>query len=188
MNGPPHWTGLLDDTEAPEAGPGAIPPGHRAPSYLARRFFQIGNGIMSELWATEGLIPPHFGMLVSIDARPGMNQKQLADELGIDRTNIGLFLDQLETMELVERRLDPRDRRVRRLWLTAGGTKLRHRLQMPAVDAQDRILAALTEVEKVALVRLLIRVVEANEPYARPGAGRRAPASGRRKTVPVGDG
>ena len=188
MNDPPHWTGLLDDTDAPEARPGTVTPGHRVPSYLARRFFQIANGIMSELWATEGLIPPLFAMLVSIDAQPGINQTRLADELGIDRTNIGLFLDRLETMELVERRLDPSDRRGRLLWLTARGTKLRRRLQMPAIAAQDRILAALSEDEKLTLLRLLIRVVEANEAYARPGAGRRAPASGRRKTVLVGDG
>lgn len=189
MKVPPLWVRLLlDDAEVSGAGPKAIPPGHRVPSYLARRFFQITNGIMSELWATQDLVPPHFAMLVSIDAQPGLDQKRLADILGIDRTNTGNFLDQLETMGLVERRLDPSDRRVRRLWLTALGAELRRRLQTPAIAAQDRILAALTEDEKVTLVRLLIRVIESNEAYARPGAGRRAPTSGRRKTVLVSAG
>jgi len=136
----------------------------------ARRFFQICSGIMAELWASEEVLPFKFASMVSIAAAPGLDQTRLAEELGIDRTNTGQVLDRLEAKGLVERRSDPADRRIRRLFLTARGVALRTRLQAPALAAQDRMLMPLTEDEKISLLRLLMRVVEANEAYARPMA------------------
>ena len=40
---------------------------------------------------------------------------------------------------------------------------------------QARLLAVLTPTEREIFLELLARVIEANENYARPGAGRRKP-------------
>ena len=90
----------------------------------ARRFFQICSGIMAELWASEEVLPFKFASMVSIAAAPGLDQTRLAEELGIDRTNTGQVLDRLEAKGLVERRSDPADRRIRRLFLTARGVAI----------------------------------------------------------------
>jgi hypothetical protein len=41
--------------------------------------------------------------------------------------------------------------------------------------AHDRILAPLSKEQRSTLIELLTRVIESNEPYARPGNGRRHP-------------
>ena len=93
------------------------------------------------------------------------------------RTRYGAIVsgDELETKGLIRRLADPDDRRAHRLRLTQRGQSLRDRLISPVIAAQARILAPLASHERQLLVDLLTRVVEANEEYARPGAGRRPP-------------
>ena len=43
------------------------------------------------------------------------------------------------------------------------------------IAAQDQIMRTLFKSERDTLLELLTRVVEANQAYARPGNGRRAP-------------
>src|SRR5262249_58547602 len=74
---------------------------------------------------------------------------------------------------LLERRVSGTDRRARELRATARGKELHRRLQPKMLAAQARTLAVLTPGERVLLLNLLARVVEANEALARPGAGRR---------------
>jgi DNA-binding MarR family transcriptional regulator len=83
----------------------------------------------------------------------------------------------MEAKGLVERRVNGADRRARLLRLSARGTKLRERLRPKAHLVQARLLGTLTPTEREILLELLVRVIEANESYAKPGAGRRKPTS-----------
>jgi DNA-binding MarR family transcriptional regulator len=76
---------------------------------------------------------------------------------------------------LVERRVNGADRRSRLLRLTKMGEKLYRRVCPTKGGLSDRVLATLAPAEREILLDLLVRVIEANEVYARPGAGRRKP-------------
>jgi hypothetical protein len=57
--------------------------------------------------------------------------------------------------------------------LTPRGPGL-HKKQCPkGRAAQERLLAVLTPAERRSLVDMMVRVIAANQQYARPGAGRR---------------
>jgi MarR family transcriptional regulator, temperature-dependent positive regulator of motility len=85
------------------------------------------------------------------------------------------MIDSLEQKGLIERQTDPADRRARRLYVTRKGADLRKRLRPRLLAAQERLLAPLSTAEREVLVDLLVRVIEANDSYARPGNGRRKP-------------
>src|SRR5262249_52873421 len=102
-------------------------------------------------------------------------QRHLALVMGIDRTNVGQVVDELEAQGLLERRVSGADRRARELRATARGRELHRRLQPKMLAAQARTLAVLTPGERVLLLNLLAPGVEGNEALARPGAGRRKP-------------
>jgi len=89
------------------------------------------------------------------------------------------MIEFLEERGLVERKLDPDDRRARKLYPTRRGADLRRRLRPALLAAQERLLAPLAKAERAALIDMLVRVIEANDSYARPGNGRRKP---RRRT------
>jgi MarR family transcriptional regulator, temperature-dependent positive regulator of motility len=150
-------------------------PSHRVPAHLARRFHQIFLGVMAEILAPEDLTPLLWSVMAAVQEAPGRGQKQGANHVGVDAVNFGQMIDILEAKGLIERKIDHDDRRARKLYITERGTSLRERLSPTLRSAQERLLAPLSKTERVALVDMLVRVIEANDSYARPGNGRRKP-------------
>jgi DNA-binding MarR family transcriptional regulator len=160
---------------------------HRVPFPLARRFHQICVTVMAETLAGEELRAPlRYAALACIADFPSIDQRRLALLAGIDRSNIGQIVDELEASGLVERRINGADRRARELFATPSGRQLRDHLRAKMLTAQARVLAPLKPKERVLLIDLLTRVVEANDQHARPGAGRRPPRKKQHATVAGG--
>jgi DNA-binding MarR family transcriptional regulator len=148
---------------------------HRIPFPLARRFQQICASVIAEAYAYEELRPMTYAALACVDDFPGIDQRRLATLMGVDRTNVGVIVDELEAKGLIERSINSADRRARELRLTRNGERTRRQLRPKLLSAQAQVLAPLTPAEQDMFIELLIRVVEANEVHARPGAGRRPP-------------
>ena len=161
-----------------------VPLAHRVPAHLARRFHQICLGAVAEVITPAGITPGEYAVLAAIIDRPHLDQRRLAARLGIDPVSTGQMIDRLEHARLVERHVDPNDRRARLLSATRSGLRLRQRLRPPAMPAQERVLAPLSLAERAVFLDCLARIVEVNESYARPGNGRRPP---RRKVVEAED-
>jgi DNA-binding MarR family transcriptional regulator len=141
--------------------------------HLSRRFDQVCHGIITEAAAPDGLTRLQFAVLIGIADLPGVDQRSLADAIGIVPVNAGQMLRELEEMGLVDRRTNGADRRARELRLTAKGERTVARVLPRNLAACARIVAPLTAKERETLMDLLIRVIESNEAYARPGLGRR---------------
>lgn len=62
--------------------------------------------------------------LVQLDKNEGINQVRLAELTDVEPMTMVRILDRMETDQLIERRPDPVDRRVRRLYLTDKGKPL----------------------------------------------------------------
>jgi DNA-binding MarR family transcriptional regulator len=146
----------------------------RFPGPLARRLNQICLTAMAEALRPLDLAPLHWSMLAYACNERGIDQSGLAARVAVDRANAGILIDQLESRGLVERRVDPSDRRARQVVPTATGAALYKRLSSQIIALQHGILeAALTKSEANTLLDLLVRVIQANERRVRPGAGRR---------------
>ena len=66
---------------------------HRVPAYLARRLHQICLGMMAEVTEPAGLTVLEYSALGSIDDRPGIDQRRLAERMGIDKDTAGDLVD-----------------------------------------------------------------------------------------------
>ena len=82
------------------------------------------------------------------------------------------MVDRLEARALVQRRLDPADRRVRLLSLTDAGHALLEAVQPAMRRAQARMLAPLPPPQREEFMRMLQALVAANN------AESRAPSEG----------
>jgi DNA-binding MarR family transcriptional regulator len=120
-----------------------------------------------------GTVPLEFAVLIHLNATPGIDQNTLAARLALDRTSTGALVHGLEKKGLVTRAVSSTDRRARVLELTSKGAALHARVRPKGEAAQAEILSVLSPSERKTLIDLLVRVVEANEAYVRPGAGRR---------------
>jgi len=121
----------------------------------------------------EEVVQLEYGSLIALDIEPGIDQRRLAEAMGIDPSNTSLLVDRLHSKGLIERRIKGADRRARELYLTPKGKKLWRRLRPKTSAANERVLAPLAPAERELLLNLLIRVIEENRAHARPGAGRR---------------
>lgn len=79
---------------------------------------------VEDMLAPYGLVISQFEALAKIGIKPGMIQQELVSLLLVTKGNVGALLDRLESIGLVERRPDPKDRRANRLYLTAAGRDL----------------------------------------------------------------
>jgi len=148
----------------------------RIPLALARRFFQICTSASAEALTQADLTPLEFAVMAyvnSIDGEPDLDQSALAARLGVDRNSTSLLVGSLESKGLVDRRVSDTDRRARLVRLTPRGERLFAKLHPKAVELQQHVLDVLDPAERVLLIDLLVRVIEANPDRARPGAGRR---------------
>ncbi len=67
---------------------------------------------------------PHLDILANLYRFEGISQQDLARKLLVGRSNISMLLPQIEKRGLIERRADPDDRRILRLYLTDKGRDL----------------------------------------------------------------
>jgi DNA-binding MarR family transcriptional regulator len=149
----------------------------RHPIALARRFYQLTTAVTAEVQEREqtGLRHLEFGVMVRVHDTPGLDQNTLAEWLALDRATISAMVFRLEQQGLLERAVNGTDRRARVLRLTKKGRALHERLRPLARAAQERILTVLTPAERRSFIEMLVRVIQANYRYVRPGAGRRRP-------------
>ncbi len=155
-----------------QLAPGGIPI-RRAPAALARRFQQICVAMIAEALVGEGIVQLEYAVLQFLDDLPGIDQRRLAEALGIDRHNTGVVVEGLEKKGFLDRRVNGEDRRARQLSLTAKGRKVLDRVRPKTRRTSKRILKPLARAEQEQFIDFMVRLIEGNRNYARPGAGRR---------------
>lgn len=152
-------------------GQGGVP-FRRVAAPLVRRLQQICVTMVAQALEGSGLVQLEFALMVFIDDVPGIDQRTLSEALGIDRNNVSLLVHRLETRGLVRREIGE-DRRVRNLSLTPRGKALSATCQAKTRAANERVVAPLKPAERKLFLDMLVRLVEAHQQHARPGAGRR---------------
>jgi DNA-binding MarR family transcriptional regulator len=104
-----------------------------------------------------------YAALEILQVRPGINQRQLGDQLDVDRSTIADLVARMVRNELIARTDDPVDKRSYVLSLTAAGKKQLATLR-PRVEQVERILTAkLTTQERVELHRLLLTLLPSDD-------------------------
>jgi DNA-binding MarR family transcriptional regulator len=98
--------------------------------------------------------PGRAGILLLIDANPGVTQSRLAQAVGIDRSTLVGVLHALQARNLVERRRG-QDRRTNGLWLTRPGRTLVVSLKRRIRVHERRVASSLTPAERARLLNLL---------------------------------
>jgi len=104
-----------------------------------------------------GLSPGRVGMLLLIEANPGVTQSRLAHAVSRDRSTMVGVLDSLEAKGLIERRKGE-DRRTNGLWLTRAGRRRLSRAKRAIAAHERRVASRLSPAERAKLLELLARI------------------------------
>ncbi|MGY1593547.1 MarR family winged helix-turn-helix transcriptional regulator [Geodermatophilus sp. SYSU D00708] len=119
--------------------------------------------------ATHGLrVRSYSALLLACDSADGISQRDLAEALGLDPSQVVLLVDELTEAGLVERRPSASDRRTKLVVATDAGRAVRRQATRATAEAHAGQLGALSDEEQDRLRDLLGRLV-AVRPAAVPG-------------------
>src|SRR2546423_9629899 len=125
------------------------------PELIGYRLRVAQQAVFRDFAAQVGeLSPGRAGIMLLIEANPGVTQGRLAEAVRLDRSTMVGVVDSLEERDLIERRRGV-DRRTNGLWLTPSGRSLAQRLGRPIERAQRRAAARLSDAEPTQLRFLL---------------------------------
>jgi DNA-binding MarR family transcriptional regulator len=72
----------------------------------------------------HGMTRAQWAILIRIERQPGLTQKELAEAMEVEPITVARLIDRMEQRGVIERRPDPRDRRVWRLHLRPAAQPL----------------------------------------------------------------
>ncbi|MGG0155851.1 MarR family transcriptional regulator [Bacillus velezensis] len=111
----------------------------------------------------EGLLPyeinaRQYGVLLFIKENPYSSQKEISENLQIDRTTMVSHIDHLETLGFVERTKNPNDRRSYSLKITEKGNDVLDSRWEFLMNTELEVLAPLNQQERQLLKNSLIKI------------------------------
>lgn len=137
------------------------------PGYLIRRLHQLHYALFFEECADSDITPVQYGLMTILSTTPDADQIAIANNLGIDRTNVADVLRRLSDAGLVERRRSETDRRAVISRLTPRGEDVLRQFYPAMLRAQERLLECLEPEERATFVATLVKLLEANNKFGR---------------------
>jgi DNA-binding MarR family transcriptional regulator len=126
-------------------------------SYVSRAIYHMGGQSVEE----AGLSLPQYRVLMHLffaeqgGERAELNPSEISDRQGVSRNTMSSFIRNLEDEGLVERQLDPNDRRRFNISLTEAGRDIVRQYTRQHLETIDQFFSTLGSDEQVYLLNLL---------------------------------
>jgi MarR family transcriptional regulator, lower aerobic nicotinate degradation pathway regulator len=134
------------------------------PTWLISRAYARSSGLLNDGFEAnaDGLRSYHYRLLAALEEQGPASQADLGRSTGIDRSDVTAAVSELERRELVQRSVDPGDRRRNVVSITRAGKKRLRLLDRVIADIQEQVLAPLSPTERTQFGKLMHRLAEAD--------------------------
>ena len=109
----------------------------------------------------DDLRPSHGNAMEQLELEDGLRLIDLAARAGITAQSMGELVDDLEVKGYLERRLDPDDRRAKRIYLTERGRKNTRVAKQATVDVENDLAELLGQQRYQQLRQTLRDIIDA---------------------------
>jgi MarR family transcriptional regulator for hemolysin len=99
-----------------------------------------------------------WGILIWLERQPGISQKELSELLEVEPITVARLIDRLEARGMVERRPDPRDRRIWRLHLQQAALPVLRDIDRQRAEISRMVTAGLDDDTLETLMGALLRM------------------------------
>ncbi len=130
------------------------------PSWLLTHTATHAHRLVSAGFAAADARGYHYALLAALEEFGPASQATLGRRCGMDRSDVVAMINELADKRLVERTLDPADRRRNIITITPAGVQHLRRLDGVVSEIQDRLFAPLSADERTELARLLARILD----------------------------
>ena len=105
-----------------------------------------------------GLTRSQWLTVATLRRSPGISQSELAEKLDVEPITVARIVDRLEKSGWIERRADPADRRINRLYLTMRVQDVVVRMRALAIDCRQEAALGLSAEEHQQLLGILKKI------------------------------
>ncbi|MEA2725663.1 MAG: MarR family transcriptional regulator, transcriptional regulator for hemolysin [Acetobacteraceae bacterium] len=106
----------------------------------------------------HGMTRAQWAILIRLDRQPGISQKELSELLEVEPITVARLIDRLEARGMVERRPDPRDRRIWRLHLLRPARDVLHEIDEQRADMTRIVTAGIDDDSIEIMTEALVRM------------------------------
>lgn len=103
----------------------------------------------------RGLTLSRARALFALSRRDGLNQRELADELGIETPTIVRLLDGMEKQGFIERRVEASDRRAKQIHMTRRGRDIADEIDKLACEIRKEVLGGVDDKDKATALQVV---------------------------------
>ncbi|PKM81188.1 MAG: MarR family transcriptional regulator [Firmicutes bacterium HGW-Firmicutes-14] len=124
--------------------------------FLFAQVMRLHHHRTQKLLGELGIYPGQPPILFMLWKKDGRSQKEFAEMLGLKPATITVMLKRMEKAGWVERKPDPEDLRVSRVFLTERAEKFRPKVKQVLNTIYEESFEGFTQEEKVLMKRFLI--------------------------------
>jgi MarR family transcriptional regulator for hemolysin len=106
----------------------------------------------------HGMTRAQWAILIWLERQPGLSQKELSEILEVEPITVARLIDRLEVRGMVERRPDPRDRRIWRLHLLPPACAVLREIDGQRADMTRLVTAGINEDSIEIMTEALMRM------------------------------
>ena len=134
------------------------------PTWLISRTYARSHGLLNDGFAASGagLRSYHYRLLAALEEWGPVGQADLGRSTSVDRSDVVTVLGELERLGLIERTVNPNNRRRNIVSITRAGSKQVRALDHVVDEIQERVLAPLSQNERRQLTKLLRKLADAD--------------------------
>lgn len=148
------------------------------PMLLRRAWYGLNQAFRRRV-AHLNMTPDQYTVMRTLTqgSDEGLTQKQLTSRMSSDPNTVASLLDRMERVGFIERKIDPSDRRARRILLKPFGNESFKQAKDIAIELQDEVLTSLSKEGKALFLQELTTIADACRE-----AAENSPRNSRRKT------
>ena len=107
---------------------------------------------------SHGMTRAQWGILIWLERQPGISQKELSELLEVEPISVARLIDRLESRGMVERRPDPRDRRIWRLHLRPEALEVLGEINRQRGEMARTLTAGIPPADIESMTETLLRM------------------------------
>ncbi len=132
------------------------------PMLLRRAWYGLNQAFRRRV-AHLNMTPDQYTVMRTLaqGSEEGLTQKQLTSRMSSDPNTVASLLDRMERADFIERKIDPNDRRARRILLKTYGYDSFQQAKDIAVELQREVLQSLSEESKRLFLQELTTIADA---------------------------
>jgi DNA-binding MarR family transcriptional regulator len=145
----------------------------RSPIHLLHRASQAAVDIFAaEMKRSGDLTPRQLAVLITVGQDEGLNQTELVERTGIDRSTMADIVKRMQRKGLLQRRRTKEDARAYAVKLTYEGRRVLRAAEPLGKRIDERVLEALPQQRRGEFIERLQTIVEKLQATAEPNARR----------------